>query len=456
MSIVGARLTAIIGSIGSMDCHSREYSGVVNSSRRKNDSDLYWNLAGALPPSFAAAIRASMALLLLLTLVAAVKAQVAEQAQIRQAPPAIAFPEWKEIEIGEEHTEYLVTLPSAFVTPYANNNLIPVRVFVPEPRTGPVPVVVVLHYWGATDLRPERSLATELNRRGMAAAVVTLPYHLERTPPGRRSGEMAIEADVDRLKRTTYQSVLDVRRTIDFLLTKSEFDPKRIGITGTSLGALVTGLVFALDTRVDSATFILGGVDFADIMWSSSRVVIQRDMLRRQGFTEQKLREALVGVEPLTYLPERKTGSAFVIGAKFDTVIPESSTSKLIAALPNPRVLWLDTGHYGGIFVQRRLMREVAGYFASQFTGATYNLPTKLYAPTFRLGMKAELSTGFDVALGLALIRFDSKGEGFGTLLLTPRGPGLFLGRKITPVLAAGGIITTKATSIGIYWSTVL
>jgi hypothetical protein len=319
-----------------------------------------------------------------------------------------------------------------------------------------MPVVVVLHYWGATDLRPERALATELNRRGMAAAVVTLPYHLERTPPGRRSGELAIEADVDRLRLTTLQSVSDVRRTIDFLLTKSEFDSKKIGITGTSLGALVTALVYALDPRIDSATFILGGVDFADIMWSSSRVVIQRDVLRRRGFTEQKLREALGDVEPLTYLPERKTGAAFVIGAKFDTVIPESSSRKLIAALPNPRVLWLDTGHYGGIFVQRRLMREVAGYFASRFTGATYNMPTKLYAPTFRLGMKADLASGFDVALGLDLIRFDRRGEGFGTLLLTPRGPGLFLGRKITPVIAAGAILTPRAGSIGIFWSTVL
>ncbi len=375
---------------------------------------------------------------------------------IRQAPPTITFPDWKEAEVGENHTEYLVTLPSPVPTPWANNNVIPVRIFVPEPSTGPVPVVVVLHYWGATDLRPERALATELNNRGIAAAVITLPYHLERTPPGRRSGEMAIEADVARLKRTTYQSVLDVRRTIDFLITKPEFDPKRVGITGTSLGALVTALVFAVDTRVESATFILGGADFAQILWSSSRVVIQRDLLRRRGYTEEKLRAELKDVEPLTYLPERTTGSAFVIGAKYDTVIPEGSAEKLIRALPNPKVLWLETGHYGGIFVQRRLMREVAGFFASKFTGATYTLPTRLYAPTFRLGIKADALNGFDVALGLDLLRFDSRGEFFGTILVTPRGAGLFLGKKITPVLTGGVYLSPKGSGLGIYWSTVL
>ncbi len=379
-----------------------------------------------------------------------------QDAVVRQAPPAIAFPDWREVEVGEDHTEYLVSLPSPLTTPWDANNVVPVRVFVPEPRNGPVPVVVVLHYWGATDLRPERALATELNRRGMAAAVVTLPYHLERTPPGRRSGEMAIEANVERLKRTTYQSVLDVRRTIDFLMTKPEFDPTRVGITGTSLGALVTALVFAIDKRVESATFILGGADFAQILWSSSRVVIQREALRRQGFTEDKLRDALKDVEPLTYLPERTTGSSFVIGAKYDTVIPEGSTEKLIRALPKPKVLWLETGHYGGIFVQRRLMREVAGYFASQFTGTDYNIPTRLYAPTFRLGIKADLQNGFDVALGLDLLRFDARGEFFGSVLVTPRGAGLFFGKKINSVLTGGVYLSPKGSGLGIYWSTVL
>jgi hypothetical protein len=403
-------------------------------------------------------LKVAFVVALLLSLVAVGRAQEMslQDGGLRQAPPAISFPAWNEVDVAEEHTEYLVTFPSAIVTPYPNNNVVPVRVFVPEPHNGPMPVVVVLHYWGATDLRPERSLATELNRRGIAAAVVTLPYHLERTPPGRRSGDMAIEADVDRLRRTTLQSVMDVRRTIDFLMTKSEFDSTRIGITGTSLGALVTALVFAVDSRIQSATFILGGADFAEIMWSSSRVVLQRDALRRRGYTEEKLRDALKDVEPLTYLPDRKTGTSFVIGAKFDTVIQEGSTRKLINALPNPKVLWLDTGHYGGIFVQRRLMREVASYFGAQFTGSEYSLPSQLYAPTFRLGIKADVVSGFDVAVGLDLLRFDKRGEGFATLLLTPRGAGLFLGKKITPVLAAGAILTPKYGSLGIFWSTVL
>ena len=38
----------------------------------------------------------------------------------------------------------------------------------------------------------ERTMGVELNRRGIAAVLVTLPYHLERTPEGSRSGEMKL------------------------------------------------------------------------------------------------------------------------------------------------------------------------------------------------------------------------------------------------------------------------
>jgi hypothetical protein len=379
-----------------------------------------------------------------------------QRLDVTTAPPTITFPAWRAVGETEDAVEYSVTFPSAVTTPYLANNSVPLRVFVPEPPRGPVPVVVILHYWGAADLKPEVALASELNRRGIAAAVLTLPYHLSRTPPGRRSGDMAIEPDVERMKETTLQSVWDVRRTLDFLATRPELDMSRVGIMGTSLGALVTALVYATDERVHAASFLLGGVDFAQILWSSSRVVLQRDALRRRGFTEERLREALADIEPANYLESRRGGRAFVIGARFDTVVPRQSTEQLIARLGDPKVLWLDTGHYGGIFVQRRVMREVAGYFSGEFYGTPFQVPGTVYAPTLRLGIKADLTSGFDVAAGIDLLRLDARGEGFASLLLTPRGPGLFIGRKINESLAAGGIVTPRGAGLGIFWSTVL
>lgn len=375
---------------------------------------------------------------------------------IQVAPPSIEFPNWQLVFRTEGSIEYVVSYPSPIVTTYPANNLIQLRVFVPDDGATSYPSVIVLHYWGARDLRVERTLAAELNRRGIIAAVMTLPYHLSRTPAGTRSGQLAIQPDVDRLKSTMTQAVLDTRRSIDFLLTRPEVKPGKVGLVGTSLGALVASTVYGVDPRVTDVAFLLGGVDLAGILWNSSRVVSQRDGLRRRGYTEERMREVLQEVEPARYLPRKEPGHAFVIGGLYDTVVPRRNTEALISLMPEPKTLWLGTGHYGGIFVQRRLMREVSRFFSAEFAGTTFVPPVKLYAPTFRIGFGVATDSGLDLSAGIDLWRFDPKGNSFASLLATPRGLHLFLGRHVSAGLSIGGFGSNRGIGFGILWSTVL
>jgi len=375
---------------------------------------------------------------------------------ITEKPAPISFAPWREIAQSESGNEYLEEFPSPLSSPYPSNNTVPLRVFLPANPEGPVPVVLILHYWGATDLRNERALAAELNHSNIAAAVMTLPYHLNRTPQGRHSGEMAIQPDPQQMVLTMTQAALDARRSLDFLETRPEFDKSRIGLAGTSLGALVAELTYGVDNRVTHVAFVLGGVDLAQIVWTSSLLVRQRDILIRRGYTESTLREAIQPIEPLKYLPSRKTAPSLVIGGQYDTVIKKSATEKLIASLTDPKVLWLDTGHYGGIFVQRRLMREMARFFTQEFAGARFVPPAKLYAPTIRLGLKVDTGNGFDIGVGLDLLKFDKKGDTFMTLFVTPRGPEVFLGRDISQGFSLGVIGSTHNGGVALLWSAVL
>jgi len=368
----------------------------------------------------------------------------------------MTFAPWKEADQLEPGTEYLEEFPSPVASPYPANNTVPLRVFLPSNIDRPVPVVLVLHYWGANDLKNERELARELNRANIAAAVMTLPFHLTRTPPGHHSGDMAIEADPAKMVVTMTQAVLDARRSLDFLESRPEFDHSKIGLAGTSLGALVAELTYGLDSRITHVAFVLGGVDLAHIVWSSSLLVRQRDALIRKGYTEQKLRDEIQPIEPLKYLPSRIAAPALVIGGQYDTVIKQQSTQELIACLTEPKVLWLDTGHYGGIFVQRRLMREVARFFTQEFSGNAFIPPKKLYAPTIRLGLKVDTGNGFDLGVGLDLLKFDQRGDNFMTLFVTPRGPELFLGRNVSQGFSVGVIGSTHNSGAALLWSVVL
>lgn len=351
-------------------------------------------------------------------------------------------------------TEFSVSFPSAVVTGYPENDSVSVRAFVPR-ANAPVPVVVILHYWGASDQRGEVSLAATLCQQGVAAVLVPLPYHLTRTPAGHRSGEMAIVPDVTRLVSTMNQGASDVRRTIDWIGTRPEFDPKRIGIEGTSLGSIVGALVYGLDYRIAAASFVLGGADIAHILWHSSRVVAQRDNLRRQGYTETKLREALTDIEPLNYLPRLTPTPAFVVAARFDTVVPPVDVTKLLEQLPGAQALWLDTGHYGGVFVQRRVQRLVADFFTETFAGRSFVAPKHLYAPTVRIGVSFNSSTRLQVGVGIDVWR-TPRGDTFATLMATPKGIQGFAGFRLSQGLSVGGFISNRRVGAGVLWSTVL
>ena len=374
-------------------------------------------------------------------------------------PPKVAFEPWRAVERSDDIAEYVATFPSAFVSGVPENDTVPLRILLPAGAKGPVPVVLITHYWGASDLRAERALGEDLVTRGVGAAILTLPYHLSRTPPGKRSGELAIVPDVPKLRGTIVQAVLDVRRSMDFLDSRPEFLKSPRGISGTSLGALVSVLGYAVDSRITHAAFILGGADFAGILWNSSRTGPQREVLRRQGYGEGRLREELREVEPLTYLPRETPGTTFLISAKYDTVVPGGNSGALARALGDPLRLQIDTGHYGGIFVQQRALREVARFFGNEMTGEPYAPPKRLVAPTVRIGALASAPNGFDLAVGLDLVRFDPRGDGFVSALITPRGPQIFAGRTIFPGLAFGGIAKLSGRNhfgLGVFWSVVL
>lgn len=389
-------------------------------------------------------------------MVAGAAASPVEGQDLRVPPPKIAFDEWRRVGETETTNEYSVEFPSPMQTLYPVNNRVPVRALLPQGVEGPVPVVVILHYWGASDQRVDVALAQELNARGVAAVLVTLPYHLMRTPEGFLSGQLAIQPDPPKLRRTMEQSVLDVRRTVDWIESRPEFDATKVGLVGTSLGAIIGATAYAVEPRFAAVSFVLGGADVAHILWHSSRVVKQRDALRGAGYTEEALREELLSIEPLTYLEGRAPTPAFVIGARYDTVIPPADTAKLLAALPHVQTLWVDTGHYGGVFVQRKLLRLVAEFADSTLRGRTFTAPERIFAPTLRIGVELNSVRGLQVGAGIDLWRTSPRAEGFATFMITPKGAQLFLGHTLSTGLSIGVVARPSGVSMGAFWSTIL
>jgi hypothetical protein len=375
---------------------------------------------------------------------------------VDQRPAETSFADWRELGRTDYVREYEQTFTSAFVTGTPVNNEVRLRVSIPTDAAGPFPVVIILHYWGAVDLRLETAIAEALAVRGVASIIMPLPYHLSRAPSGTRSGEMAIRPDPSWLAATMTQAVFDVRRTLDWIQLRPEFRHDTIGLAGTSLGSLVGELAFAIDSRLRTAAFVLGGADLAHILWHSSRVVAERDALRRNGYTEARLRTELESVEPLTYLPGATGRPTLVISAQHDTIIPPAATAQLVSALESPETLVLDSGHFGGFLVERRLTRTVAGFLAARLVGQQFRVPDSLYVPSIRVGLSANAARGLQVAAGIDLWRVGANGDGFVTALITPKGVEAFVGFKVSTGLAIGAAIVPVRIAPGAFWSIVL
>jgi dienelactone hydrolase len=125
-----------------------------------------------------------------------------------------------------------------------------------EPAAAPAsgarrPAVIALHGTGGKK-ENELPLLRELAQLGFVAVAIDGRYHGARAPGGKADYTAAIL----RAYRTGqehpffFDSVWDVMRLIDWLQTRSDVDPARLGLIGISKGGVETYLTAAVDPRV--------------------------------------------------------------------------------------------------------------------------------------------------------------------------------------------------------------
>ena len=129
------------------------------------------------------------------------------------------------------------------------------------------PVVIALHGTGGTK-ESQRPLLTELAGLGFIAVAIDGRYHGARTKAGKGSAEYSDA--ILRAYRTGpngehpffFDTAWDVMRLIDFLESRDDIDPSRIGVIGFSKGGIETYLAAAADPRIAVAVPCIGVQSF--------------------------------------------------------------------------------------------------------------------------------------------------------------------------------------------------
>jgi len=257
---------------------------------------------------------------------------------------------------------YRVTFPSPFETPWPENNVVPAEYYLPREAAAAkkVPAAVVLDIMDGSAILP-RVMARAAAQNGLAALYVPMPCYNDRRPPGDPHKRMLRE-DPARAADGMKQTVMDVRRAKAVLASRPEVRPDSIGITGISLGGIMTALAAGVDGRFARVVPILSGGDVADITFHCHEMRKLRAALLDKGITREKAAGLFAPVEPLNFAARVGAERCLMINAATDEVIPKKDTEALARAIGNPQVMWLQAGHYSALTYFPLMQRTVIDF----------------------------------------------------------------------------------------------
>lgn len=215
----------------------------------------------------------------------------------------------------------LLRFTSPVNTPYANNNTVHAQWFpAAEPKKR---AVIVLPHWNAR-LDQHGGLARGIQKLGMSALRLSLPYHDYRMPPELERADYAVSSNVGRTIDATRQAVIDIRASLDWLQQQGY---ERLGVVGTSLGSCYAFLASAHDPRLRVNVFNHCSAFFADVVWSGLSTLHIRKGLEPE-INVERLREVWSAISPVNYLEQfaRWPKKSKFIYATYDTTfLPEFS-----------------------------------------------------------------------------------------------------------------------------------
>lgn len=303
--------------------------------------------------------------------------------RIGSSDPRAALQKWGEATIARSSAFYGVdpapdyslrgdrlTFTSGIRTPHPENNVVHARWFPDASPRGKTRAVLVLPQWNA-GAEGHVGLCRLLNRFGLAALRLSLPYHDARMPLELKRADYIVSANIGRTAQVCRQAVLDARRGIQWLHAQG-YDS--IGILGTSLGSCLAMLTTAHEPLVRAAALNHISPYFADVVWSGLSTMHVKETLEG-NVTLDELRRMWLPISPRPFLEQVRGRAILLVYARYDLTFPVELSRTLVDAfrthgIPHQLAV-LPCGHYStgklpfnwvdGLTLCRFLARALAG-----------------------------------------------------------------------------------------------
>ncbi len=230
-------------------------------------------------------------------------------------------------------------------------------------QTGRLPLVLISPILAGNDL-VIREFAAFYAARGMHAVIV----YRQKEP---FSADRPLKDVEEHLKQT----IIEMRRALDWLVTQESVDPRRIGTFAISLGAILTAILAAVEPRVRCSVLGLPAGHVAEIIMTSKDKSLRkkrRAVLEHHGWDQQRGLEelqAVISSEPMRFAGVVDPGRVLIIAGLFDRVLGLGRTLELWRAMGRPRLILLPTGHYSAYLATPYLKMATYSFLRRRLSG---------------------------------------------------------------------------------------
>lgn len=203
---------------------------------------------------------------------------------------------------------------------------------LPKKITFPTSAVIVMHGAGGNkDADYVRFASETLLAQGIATLTMDAQYRGDRAKPG-RSGDPNPASYA--MRDAWIQTVIDLRRAVDYLSSRKEIDKSKIGYLGFSMGGMFGAVLGGVEPRIAAFCLAVPGGDFVHLVRNIEKypllkahwpVTVTPEVMRIVEENSQL-------IDPIYFVGNILPRPLLILVGKNDEVIPAASSQALIDA----------------------------------------------------------------------------------------------------------------------------
>jgi len=185
--------------------------------------------------------------------------------------------------------------------------------------------------------------ALQFAKAGAVSLLIDAPF--SRTGESKRDFDPTVtkpEADRD----IYIQTVIDLRRGVELLLSRSDVDPKRIGFVGHSYGAHTGASLAGVEKRIKAFVIMAGAPSLTEFLRTSTipGIVETRNALTKEQ--QDNYFSTLATVDPINYIGHVAPAALLLQFGKTDGYPTEDKAKLYSEKASNPKLVkFYDAGH---------------------------------------------------------------------------------------------------------------